>query len=236
MDITGSIALVTGANRGIGRRFAQQLVARGASKVYATARRPEQIDIPGVETLALDITDAASIARVADVATDVTLLVNNAGIATGASLLTGDLDELHREMNTHYFGSLGMVRAFAPILKQNGGGAIVNVLSALSWFSMGGANSYSAAKAAEWAMTNGIRLELAAQGTLVTGVHLGAADTDIMAKYDGPKLDPTDVADIALDGVESDLIEALVDDWSRHIKASLAKDPLEFYGRSIGRA
>lgn len=131
MDLNGSVALVTGANRGLGRHFTQQLLERGAAKVYATARRPESVDVPGVEVLRLDITDPDSIAAAAAVATDVTLLVNNAGVSTGAGLVTGDLDEIRRELDTHFWGTLGMIRAFAPRL---GGGAILNVLSALSWF------------------------------------------------------------------------------------------------------
>ncbi|MFB4300818.1 SDR family oxidoreductase [Actinomadura sp. NTSP31] len=236
MKITDSVALVTGANRGIGRHFAAQLVERGAAKVYAAARDPESVDVPGVEPLRLDITDPASVAAAAAAAPDVTLLVNNAGIMTGAHLVSGDMAEIRREMDTHFFGTLGMVRAFAPVLGGNGGGAIVNVLSALSWFAYVGSNAYAAAKAAEWNMTNGVRLELADQGTLVTGVHLGAADTAITADYDGDKIDPADVARAALDGVEAGRIEVLVDAWSAMIKASLARDPREFYGRSLPAA
>lgn len=231
-SISGSIALVTGANRGIGRRFAEQLLERGAAKVYATARTPEKIDLPGAEVLRLDIIDPASVEAAAAAAADVTLLVNNAGIFTGADLITGDLASIHREMDTNFFGTLNMARAFAPVLARNGGGAIVNVLSALSWFSYEGSNAYAVAKAAEWSLTNGIRLELAGQGTLVTGVHLGAADTDFVADYDGPKIDPAIVARAALDGVESGRFEVLVDDWSAMIKATLARDPGEFYLQS----
>lgn len=231
MDITGTVALVTGANRGIGRHFAQQLLERGAAKVYATSRRPELVDVPGVEVLQVDITDPGSVAAAAAAASDVTLLVNNAGISTGANLVSGDLAAIRLEMETHYFGTLAVVRAFAPVLAANGGGAIVNVLSALSWFSYDGANAYSAAKAAEWSLTNSVRLELAGQGTVVTGVHLGAADTDIMAGYTGPMMDPADVARAALDGVAAGAAEVLVDDWSRHVKASLAQDPSVFYAQ-----
>lgn len=233
MDIAGSVALVTGANRGIGRRFVEQLRDRGARKVYAAARRPELVDVPGVEVVRIDITDPATIAAAAEQASDVTLLVNNAGISTTTKLVTGDLDTIRLEMETHYFGTLGMVRAFAPVLAANGGGAIVNVLSALSWFSYDGANPYAAAKAAEWSMTNGIRLELADQGTTVQGLHLGAADTDIMAGYEGDMVDPADVARASLDGVEAGSPEVLVDDWSRYVKASLAKDPAEFYAEAM---
>jgi NAD(P)-dependent dehydrogenase (short-subunit alcohol dehydrogenase family) len=231
VEINGSVALVTGANRGLGRQFAQQLLERGAAKVYATARRPELVDVPGVEPLRLDITDPASVAAAAETAGDVTLLVNNAGISTGANLVTGDLADVRRELDTHFFGTLGMVRAFAPVLGRNGGGAIVNVLSALSWFGIDGANAYHVAKAAEWALTNGVRLELSSQGTLVTGVHLGAAATDMMGDYDGPMSDPADVVRTALDGVAKRQLEVIVDDWSAGVKASLAGDPAAFYGQ-----
>ncbi|MDG4795850.1 SDR family oxidoreductase [Micromonospora sp. WMMD1082] len=229
MKISGSVALVTGANRGLGRHFAEQLLARGAAKVYATARDPQRIDVPGVHRLRLDITDPHQVAAAAEAAGDVTLLVNNAGISTGSNLVTGDLELIRQEMETHYYGTLGVVRAFAPALGRNGGGAILNVLSALSWFSYDGANAYGAAKAAAWSLTNGVRIELAAQGTLVTGLHLGAADTDMSRDYDGPKTDPADVVRAALDGVESGLLEVVADEWSAQVKASLAGDPGQFY-------
>lgn len=228
MKISGSVALVTGSNRGMGRHFAEQLLQRGAVKVYATARNPERVDLEGVEVLRLDLTDPDSVAAAAAAAGDVTLLVNNAGIATGTNLL-GDLDQIRLEMETHYFGTLSVVRAFAPVLAVTGGGAILNVLSALSWFSFDGANAYAAAKSAEWSLTNGIRLELAAQGTQVTGIHVGAVDTAIMDGYDGPKVNPADVVRAALDGLEAGKLEVVVDDWSAMIKATLAGDPAAFY-------
>ncbi len=230
MEIQGSIALVTGANRGIGRHFAAQLLERGATKVYATARRPEQIDLDGVEALRLDVTDTASVTEAAAAARDVTLLVNNAGIGTGTNLL-GDLDKLRLEMDTHYFGTLSVVRAFARILAHGGGGAILNMLSALSWFSFDGVNGYAAAKAAEWSLTNGIRLELAPQGTQVTGVHVGAVDTDLMVGYEGPMMDPAEVVRIALDGLQAGKLEVVVDDWSAMIKGTLSADPADFYAQ-----
>jgi NAD(P)-dependent dehydrogenase (short-subunit alcohol dehydrogenase family) len=221
MEINGSVALVTGANRGLGRHFAQELLNRGASTVYATARDPHTVDLPGVRVLQLDITDPDSVAAAAGVAKDVDLLVNNAGVATYTNLLDGDLRAIRLEMETHYFGTLQVVRAFAPVLARNGGGAILNVLSLLSWANYDGANAYSAAKAAQWSLTNGIRLELAGQGTTVTGVHLGAADTDMMAGFDVPKLDPAHVAATALDGLAAGHPEVLVDAASRAAKAAL---------------
>jgi NAD(P)-dependent dehydrogenase (short-subunit alcohol dehydrogenase family) len=231
MNITGQVALVTGANRGIGRRFVLELLERGATTVYATARRPETLDFADerVVPLALDLTDHASVVAAAASAQDVTLLINNAGISTGASLVTGDLADIRREMDTHFWGTLDVIREFAPVLGRNGGGAVVNVLSALSWFAAPGSGAYAAAKAAEWNMTNAVRLELASQGTLVQGVLLGAADTDIMAGYDGPKINPSDVPRASFEGLATGSIEIIVDDWTAMVKASLAGDPAPFY-------
>ncbi|MGW2524850.1 SDR family oxidoreductase [Streptomyces sp. NPDC001617] len=236
MDIAGSTALVTGANRGIGRRFVDQLLARGARKVYATARRPELIDTSDarVTPLYLDLLDEKSILSAAEAAQDVTLLINNAGIATGANLVTDDLDTIRQDLETHLFGTLRVIRAFAPALAAGGGGAVVNILSVLSWVATEGTGSYAVAKAAEWNMTNGVRLELSGQRTLVQGVHLGAADTDMMAGRDAPMIDPTDVARASLDGVQAGAIEVLVDDPSRFVKAALSGDPAELYGPPPG--
>ncbi len=233
MNVTDQIALVTGANRGIGRQFVLELLERGVETVYATARRPETLDFDDrrVVPLRLDLLDHDSIVATAGVAGDVSLVVNNAGISTGAGLVTGDLAELRREMDTHFWGTLDVIREFAPVLSANGGGAVVNVLSALSWFSSPGAGGYAAAKAAAWNMTNGVRLELAGQGTLVQGVLLGAADTDLMAGYDGPKIDPRDVVRRSLDGLAAGSIEVIVDDWTAMVKASLAGDPAAFYAK-----
>jgi NAD(P)-dependent dehydrogenase (short-subunit alcohol dehydrogenase family) len=236
MKISGSVALVTGANRGIGRHFALQLRERGATKVYATARTPALVDLPGVEVLHLDITDPASVAAAAAAAPDVTLLINNAGVSTYQNLVSGDLEKIRLEMDTHYFGTLTVVRAFAPVLAANGGGAILNVLSALSWFSYDGANAYAAAKAAEWSLTNGIRLELAGQGTLVTGLHVGSVDTDMMAGFDIEKNDPADVVRAALDGIEAGKLEVLVDEASAQVKAALAADPSALYPQTVPAA
>ncbi|MFV2021758.1 SDR family oxidoreductase [Micromonospora sp. LOL_023] len=225
MKISGAVALVTGANRGLGRHFAAQLSERGA-KVYATARRPESVDLPGVQVLPLDITDPASVAAAAQAASDVTLLVNNAGVATGADLVSGELDLIRRELDTHFWGTLAMIRAFAPRLAD---GAILNVLSALSWSAYPGAGGYAAAKAAEWNLTNAVRLELAGQRTQVTGLLLGVADTDMTADFDGPKSDPAVIVKSALDGLEAGEWEVLADETATAVKASLAGDPRRFY-------
>lgn len=233
MKIAGARILITGANRGLGNALARAALARGAAKVYAGARNPASVDLAGVTPIGLDITDPASVAAAASGATDVDVLINNAGVSTYTDLVTGDLDTIRFEMETQFFGTLNMVRAFAPVLKANGGGAIVNVLSALSWFSIEGSNAYAASKAAAWSLTNGVRLELAKQGTTVTGVHLGVVDTDMTKDYDGPKLPPSTVADAALDGLEAGELEVLADQWSADVKAALARDPREFYGARI---
>lgn len=233
MEIIGQIALVTGSNRGLGREFVLELLERGASKVYAAMRRPENFDFddPRVVPLQLDLLDPDSIITAAAVAGDVTLLVNNAGISTGAALVSGDRDEIRREMDTHFWGTLDVIRAFSPILAANGGGAVVNVLSALSWFATSFTGAYSSAKAAEWNMTNGVRIELAPQGTFVQGVLLGAADTAMSAGYDGPKIDPREVPRRSLDGLTTGSIEVVVDDWTAMVKEALAGDAAEFYER-----
>lgn len=225
MKISGSTALITGANRGLGRHFTQQLLDRGARKVYATARRPEQVDLSAVEVLQLDITDPTSVVAAAAASADVTLVVNNAGVLGAQDLITGDLDVTRLEMDTSFFGTLAMARAFAPVLASNGGGALLNVLSAMSWRSVVGLNSYGAAKAAQWSLTNGIRLELAKQGTLVTGLVLGATDTDMMAGFDLQKNDPADIVRTALDGLEAGRLEILADEDSVLAKAELSLDP-----------
>ncbi|MGI5132730.1 SDR family oxidoreductase [Pseudonocardia sp. CA-107938] len=222
MDISSSVALVTGGNRGLGRHLAAQLLERGA-KVYVGARDPESVDLPGAVPIRLDITDPDAVAAAARLAADTTLLVNNAGISTGVGLVDGDLDDIRREMATHYFGSLDMIRAFAPVLTANGGGAVLNVLSVLSWIHRPGVGGYSAAKAAEWAMTNVVRTELAPAGITVTALHVGYMDTDMAARVPaGQKIDPAVVAVRALDAVQAGTPEVLADELSHTVRAGLS--------------
>jgi NAD(P)-dependent dehydrogenase (short-subunit alcohol dehydrogenase family) len=221
MRIEGSTALVTGANRGLGRHFAEELLARGAS-VYAGARDPGSVDLPGVTPVALDITDPVSVAAAAAATGDVTLLINNAGSSTGAGLLDGPLADVELEMNTHFFGTLAVTRAFAPQLAAGGGGAILNVLSALSWISFPASGAYCAAKSAEWSLTNATRQQLAPQGTLVTALHVGYMDTDLVRRITAPKSDPALVAKLALDGLEAGQAEVLADEVSQGLQAKLS--------------
>lgn len=233
MNLKNSVALVTGANRGLGRYFAEQLLERGATKVYATARRPELVDLPGAEVLRVDITDPASIEAAAAVATDLTLLVNNAGNASIANLVDGDEAEIQGQLDAFFWGPLRMVRAFAPILKANGGGAILNINSASSWAAVGIADAYHVAKAAEWALTSSLRLELAAQHTRVAGAYFGMTDTGHQVAYQGHLGDPVEVVRATLDGLEADQLEIIVDELARGAKATMAGDPRAFYPSAV---
>lgn len=235
MELRGATALVTGANRGIGHHFAVQLLQRGA-RVYVTARRPELVDVPGAEVLRLDITDQAAVEEVAERAGDVDLLINNAADTAGGNLVTGDLRAIRSTMDSNYYGTLAMIRAFAPILARNGGGAILNVLSAAAWNTVDGNTAYAAAKSAEWGLTNGVRIELAGQGTLVAALVPGLVGTRTLldfAERNGIRLpedivlDPAELVRLALDGLEDGDVEIL-DPLAVEAKASLAGPPRAF--------
>lgn len=222
MNTENIVALVSGANRGLGRRFAAELVARGA-KVYAGARRPETVELPGVVPVQLDITDPESVRRAAEFAGDVNVVINNAGVSTQAGLLDGALEDVRLEMETHYFGTLNVIRAFTPIIESNGGGGILNVLSVLSWLHPASSGAYSAAKAAAWAMTDAAREELAPKGIHVTALHVGYMDTDMVSYIPADqKLDPGVAATLALDGLFAGAPEVLADDLTRNVKAQLS--------------
>ena len=224
MKLHDSVVLVTGANRGLGRAFAEAALAAGARKVYAAARDPASIDLPGVVPLALDVTDPAQVEAAAVACADVSVLINNAGISRQSSLLGGAdaIVAARAELETNFFGPWLLARAFAPVLKANGGGAIVNVLSVLSWLSFPGVATYSASKAAAWSLSNGLRNELREQGTQVTSLHVGYMDTDMTRGLDAPKSSPADVARRTLQGVEAGLFEVLADEISRQVKLSLS--------------
>ncbi|MFI5065456.1 MAG: SDR family oxidoreductase [Streptosporangiales bacterium] len=225
MKIEGSVALVTGANRGLGRVYARELVSRGAARVYGAARDPGGVTEPGMLPVALDITDPARVAQVAEQCADVTLLVNNAGVMKASTFLSPpDPDAARAEMETNYFGTLSMCRAFAPVLGANGGGAIVNMLSVTSFYTNPFNASYGASKAAGWSLTNGVRLELHHQGTLVVAVHAGFIDTDMAALVNAPKVSPESVAQQVFDAVEAGQAEVLADERTRSVKASLPRD------------
>jgi len=222
VDIDGRTALVTGANRGLGRHLAEQLRDRGAT-VYAAGRNPETVDLAGVKPIQLDVTDEASIARAADAARGVSILINNAGSSTRSSLLTGPINDIRMEMDTHYFGSLLVTRAFAPQLAETDTSAVLNILSVLAWISFPAMGAYCAAKSAAWSMTNSLRQELASQGTKVSALHVGYMDTDMTAGITDPKSDPAAVARIALEGIEKGNPEILADEISASVQGVLGK-------------
>ena len=231
MRIADSVALVTGAGRGLGRAFVQELAGRGARAVYAAARDPSAVTGPGIP-VALDITDPEQVAGVARDCADVTLLVNNAGVMTLSPLIGAPtMDGARQEIGTNYLGTLAVCRAFAPVLAANGGGAIVNMLSVVSFFTNPANGSYGASKAAEWALTNGIRIELARQGTQVVGVHAGYIDTEMARDLAGsaPKISPADVARQVADAVEAGAVEVLADARTRRIKSLLPDDHEKIY-------
>jgi NAD(P)-dependent dehydrogenase (short-subunit alcohol dehydrogenase family) len=220
VSVQGSVALVTGGQRGIGKAFADELLARGAAKVYVTAREPKPSSDPRIVPLALEVTDDASVAALAAQISDVTIVVNNAGAGGSGPLLQSSLEDIEQVFDVNVFGPIRIAQAFAPQLKANGGGALIDIHSALSWAS--GAGAYGATKAAYWSITNSLRLELAQQGTLVTGVHLGFTDTDLTKNVTAPKIAASTVAQATLDGVEAGETEVLVDDASRYFKSKLS--------------
>ena len=224
MKIEGSVALVTGANRGIGRAIAEELLARGAAKVYAGVRDPGSLTDPRLVGVELDVTDGARVAEVAEHLGDVQIVVNNAGIGHDATPLRADLDDARAELEVNYLGIVAMTQAFAPVLAANGGGAFVNVLSVASWVAVPNLATYSASKAAAWSFTNAARVELRSRGTQVLGVHVGYVDTDLVAGLEVEKIAPTSVATAVVDALDAGASEVVVDEFSRNVKAALHDD------------
>lgn len=226
MKISGTTVLVTGANRGLGRALVDALRDAGAAKIYAAARDASAITPGGaIEPVRLDITNGEQVAAAAARCDDVNILINNAGVASfNPALGAPTMDHARHEMETNYFGTLAMCRAFAPVLKRNGGGALVNVLSVVSWFNAPMQGSYCASKAAEWSLTKAARFELHAQGTLVVGVYAGYIDTDMTAGLGFPKSSAKDIAARVVAGLEAGSEEILADERARTVHAELHKD------------
>lgn len=226
MKIQNSVALVTGANRGLGLAFTQTLLAGGARKVYAAARDPASVKQAGVQPVRLDVTNSEQVAATAAELGDVSLVINNAGIIRGSGFLgEKGVEAVRAELETNFFGPVNVSRAFAPILARNGGGAIVNVLSALSWVAFPSSSTYSASKAAAWAFSNGLRNELRGQGTQVLALHVGYMDTDMVREVAAPKSKPEDVARQVLEALEAGKSEILADEVSRRLKQNLSAEP-----------
>ena len=223
MKLANAVVLVTGANRGIGAAFAREALARGARRVYAAARDPASVRIPGVHAIQLDVTDADQMARAARDCPDVDVVINNAGVAQlGGFLQDTTLENTRRQLEVNFFGMLRMAQAFAPVLAANGGGAMLDVLSIASWINRPLLGTYGASKSAAWALTNGLRHELRAQGTQVAALHMGFVDTDLTRGIESPKSTPEAIVRFALDALERGDEEILADDATRQVKQSLS--------------
>ena len=226
MKISDSTVLITGANRGIGLAFAQAFLARGARKVYAAARDPSRITLPGVTPIRLDVTSPAEVEAAARLAGDATIVVNNAGIASFGSFMAEDSEALLRQhLETNVLGMLRVSRAFAPVLARNGGGALLNVASVASWISNPLLANYAVSKAAVWSLSNGLRNDLRAQNTQVLTLHMGFVDTDLTRGVEMPKATPEAIVEQALDGLEAGALEVLADELTRQVRGGLSADP-----------
>ena len=222
MKIKDAVVLVTGANRGIGLAFTRELLARGARKVYAGARDPSTVTLPGVIPIRLDVTQPEEVAAAVAAAGDVTIVINNAGVGQPGGFLAHDSEALaRRQFETNFFGMLRVSKAFAPVLAEHGGGALLNVLSIVSWINGGQLAAYAASKSAAWSLTNSLRHELAAQKTQVTALHMAFVDTDLVRGLEGPKTSPEDIVTRALDGLEAGDAEVLADERTKLVKAGL---------------
>jgi len=231
MKIEGSVALVTGANRGLGLAYAKALLEAGARKVYAGARDPSSVKVPGLVPIKLDVNDAHDVAEAARIASDVNIVINNAGIVRPGALLSGKAGAAMREeLETNLYGVLAMSQAFAPVLRANGGGALVNMLSALSWVSIASVGGYSISKSAAWALTNGLRNELRGQGTLVVGVHAGYLDTEMFATVTAPKTRPEVIAQRVIEAIAAGREEVLADETAQYVKSGLGAEPPVYVG------
>ena len=226
MKLQDAIVLITGANRGIGLAFAGAALARGARKVYAGVRSSSNFSNRGLVPIKLDVTSDNDVADAARICNDVTLVINNAGIALlGGLLKAGTSDTARMQFETNVFGILRMTQAFAPVLAKNGGGAFLNVLSAASWINSGALTAYAVSKAAAWSLTNGLRNELRQQRTQVLGLHVGFVDTDLTRGLDVVKVSPQSVVATALDALEAGASEVLADERAQTIKRGLTTEP-----------
>lgn len=225
LDLNNAVVFITGANGGIGTHFVMEALARGASKVYATARNPRVWDDHRVIALTLDVTDPESVKAAVKAAPDTTVLINNAGVSTPTpGILTHTDEEIRRSVETNFLGPLFLARAFAPVLSSQEGAVLIDIHSALSWYAVAGI--YSATKAALWSATNSLRLELASENVHVVGVHVGFVDTPMAANANQPKTSPAELVSTVFDAVEAGAYEVLADQTSVQLKAGLSA-PLE---------
>jgi NAD(P)-dependent dehydrogenase (short-subunit alcohol dehydrogenase family) len=220
--VEGSVAFVTGGNRGFGRALVDELLDRGAEKVYATSRSRQPRRKERIIPLVVDVADDVSVARAVEAARDASIVVNNAGVALGTPLLSAPLTAIRAELETNLFGMIRVARAFAPILGLHAQSSLVNVLSVASWLALG--DGYAVSKAAAWSATNSMRTKLLSQGTVVTAVHVSYMDTDLTAGFHVPTVDPRDVARQTVAAIEAGTFELLADDITRLVKSQLSED------------
>jgi NAD(P)-dependent dehydrogenase (short-subunit alcohol dehydrogenase family) len=225
--IAGAAALVTGGDRGFGRAMVEELLDRGAAKVYATARAPHPAPGERIVPLVLDVTDADSVAAAAQAASDVSIVVNNAGINLNTPVLDAPLADIRAELETNLFGTIHVARAFSPVLARHPSSSLVNVLSVLSWLAYG--KGYEISKAAAWSATNSMRVRLRDQGTVVTALHVAFMDTDMTARLDVPKANPRDIAKLTADAILAGHYEVLADNTTRTVKSQLSHDLTNLY-------
>ena len=230
MEIRNATALITGANRGIGRALVAALLQTGAKTIYAASREPRNLeatlalDPKRVQPVLLDVTDRAQVAALPARLRDVTLLVNNAAVLHFGGILDVPLETVAAELDTNFYGKLLMARAFAPVIERNGGGAIVNMLTLVALASMPGLSVYNASKAAAWSMTQSLRASLAGKGVAVHAVFPGAVDTDMLAGVEMPKAAPEDVAAAIVAGVAADQEDIFPDPMSAQVYAAWKQD------------
>ncbi|NHT76860.1 SDR family oxidoreductase [Rhizobiaceae bacterium CRRU44] len=234
VDFNGAVVLVTGANGGLGQEWIRQSLERGATKIYATDLQQREWNDERIVSLVLDITDNASVTSAAQTALDTTIVINNAGVAFREPLLTTDEETMRRVFDINFFGPVAVSKAFAPVLKNNGGGAILNVTSVLSWLVV--PPVYSSAKAALWMATNALRLELLPQGTAVVSLHMGYTDTPMTKALNVRKNDPVDVVRAGLDGIANGAYEVLADKLSVQVKRALSEPVEVLYPQLTGSA
>jgi len=235
MNIKNEVVFITGANRGLGLAFALEALAKGAAKVYAGMRKTENFSVPGLIPVQLDVTDPKSIERAVALCGDVSILVNNAGIAELVSgALDSDVEQATRRMlEVNYFGIVRLTQAFAPVLADKSHSAIINVLSDVSWKVNSILTPYSVSKAAAWSYTNHARVALKEQNTQVVGLHVGFVDTDLAAGVDLPKSDPRVVAAKSYDVLAAGGFEVLADTGTVTLKASLSSEKPEYVFAAI---
>ncbi|WP_431921151.1 SDR family oxidoreductase [Nonomuraea jabiensis] len=226
-SLNNATVLVTGANGGLGTEFVRAAVERGARRVYATARKPQEWNDDRVVPLPLDVTDSASIEKVLGQAADTTILVNNAAIFPRGDLLTAPFEDITATIETNLLGPVRLTRAFAPALRS-AKGALVNVGSVLSWFAVGKAHSVS--KAGLWMATNALRLELAPDGVQVLGAYFGPTDTPMQAGADTAGMNnPADVAAAIYDALEAGELEAITDEMTKNVHAAISQPVTALY-------